>query len=127
MPWTFNVSALTEGEQDLAVFGQLRFSGNYASGGDTGSVVIGGNTLGWPDWRPAASALHAALPPIAATIQLDGGYTAALVPAGSGSSGFKLKIVDPATHSELAAAGYPAALTSGTPYHVMALTYRKNL
>ncbi|HZT73630.1 MAG TPA: hypothetical protein VE996_08285 [Terriglobales bacterium] len=127
MPWTFNLSSLTEGERDLAVFGQLSFSGSYATGGDSGSFVIGGNTIGWPDWRPGASALHAALPPIAAQVALDGGYTATVAPAASGSASFKIKIVDPATHSELAAAAYPAALTGAGALHTLALRYRKNL
>lgn len=129
MPWTYTISTITEDEQSLFIFGQLSFAGSYSSGGDTGSFGIGGNALGLPDWRPSCSGLHAALPPIAANIHLDGGYNGVLVPAGASAGNFKIKIVDPATHAELGNAAYPSSLapSSGVAYHTMALRYRKNL
>lgn len=129
MPWTYNISNMVEDEKDLFVFGQLTFSGSYATGGDSGSFVIGGNALGLPDWRPSASALHASLPPTFAALSLDGGYTGVMVPASAGSEAFKLKLSDPSSHTELAAAAYPNALapSSGVAYHTLALRYRKNL
>lgn len=128
MAWAFNISAMAEGETQVEAFGQVQFSGSYATGGDGAGAFVttpGANTAGWPDFKPGASVLHAARAPIRANFQVDGGYIGVVVPV-AGSAIPKLKLINPATNSELAAGAYPAAITAAV-YHSLELDYRKNL
>lgn len=127
MAWTFNISALASERTVLRAFGQVQFSGSYTTGGDgSGSFVTspGANTAGWPDYKNAAG-LPASLPPVQGQFQMDGGYVGVIVPA-AGSTVPKLKVINPATGSELAAGAYPVAIT-GAVYHSLDLSYRTNL
>ncbi len=125
MAWTYCINSITHSDTTSEVSGQLQFSGNYSTGGDAaGGFQIGGNTAGLPQFFQTA-ALHAGQPPLAATLQLDGGYLGVFVP-GAGPSNFKLKVINPATNAELAAGAYPAALTAAL-YHTLRLSYLKNI
>ncbi len=125
MPWTYAINSITHSDTTQEIFGQLQFSGNYTAGGDAaGAIKLGGNTAGLPQFLPV-SALHAGAPPLANTVQLDGGYLGVLVP-GSGPENFKLKVINPATNAELVAGAYPASLTAAL-YSTLRLTYLKNL
>ncbi len=125
MAWNFCINAITRSDTTLEVAGQLQLSGNYAAGGDgVGSFQIGGNTSGFPQFFQT-SALHAGSPPLAATVQLDGGYLGVFVP-GSGPANFKIKILNPATNAELPAGAYPAALSAAL-YHSLRLSYLQSL
>lgn len=125
MAWSYLINSLTHSDTTLEVSGQLQFSGSYVAGGDpSGGFQFGGNTAGLPQFFQT-SALHSAQPPLAATVQLDGGYLGIFVP-GVGPSSFKLKVINPATNAELAAGAYPAALTAAL-YHTLRLSYLKNI
>lgn len=125
MAWTFNVSQIVRREQDIEVFGTVTFSGNYTTGGDnSGTLVIGSNTGGWPDWRPQVSGLHASLQPISGTFHADAGYTGTIVPVAAQVLP-KLKLYS-AADTEVTAGAYPAGVTGATN-HQLRLVYRKNL
>ncbi|HXE30745.1 MAG TPA: hypothetical protein VN515_02965 [Terriglobales bacterium] len=128
MAWTFNISALPSGKTQIEAFGQVQFSGNYTTGGDGSGTFVttaGANTAGWPDFKPGDSVLHAGRPPVRGSFQVDGGYIGVIVPV-AGSAIPKLKLINPATGSELAAGAYPGAIT-GAVYHSLELDYRINL
>lgn len=124
MAWTLTLSSILPSDSAIAVFGQLAFSGNYTAGGDTGTLQTGANTAGLYS-HMATSSLHADRPPVSFNVQLDGGYIGVLIP-GNGPSNFKLKVLNPASGSELAAGAYPAALT-GAVQHTLGLVYLRNL
>ena len=127
MAWTFNISALASERTQMRAFGQVQFSGSYTTGGDGGGTFVttpGANTAGWPEFKNAG-ALTASLPPVQGQFQMDGGYVGVVVPAAN-TTVPKLKIINPATGTELAAGAYPAAIT-GAVYHSLDLGYRINL
>lgn len=127
MAWTFNISALASERTQLRAFGQVQFSGSYTTGGDGSGTFVttpGANTAGWPDFNTGGG-LPASLPPVDGTFLMDGGYVGVIVPAAN-TTVPKLKIINPATGSELAAGAYPAAIT-GAVYHTLNLGYRINL
>ena len=125
MAWTYLISEIRSGDTATNTFGQLQFSGSYVTGGDSGTLQNGGNSIGLPQFLET-SQLHASRPPVEYNIQLDAGWLAVVIP-GTRASDFKIKIVNPTTQAELPAGPYPAALAAANGNHTMALAYRKNL
>jgi len=135
MPWTFNISTYfgSPAAEISTVFGQLTFSGSYvtAVGGDTGTFVLGGNTISLPVYLQA-SAFHATRPPLIYQIQLDGGFIGLVTfPAtGATATNFRIKIIVTSTGNELASGTYAAnaaALVAATAVNTMLLNYKANL
>lgn len=128
MAWTWNINSINRENTKVEAFGQVVFSGNYTTGGDaagTFNTANGANTAGWPDSKPAGSVLHAAQAPVGGRLSSDSGYLPVVVPV-AGSPVPKIKLVNAATGTELAAGAYPAALT-GSVYTTMDLRFPTNL
>jgi hypothetical protein len=139
MAWTWNISAVVAGEQEIEVFGQVLFSGNYTTGGDNGGTLVttnGANTAGWPDVKFFESVLHATRPAHLGNIQIEmgagasNGVNAVIVPVAA-SSIPKIKLFRADTGAELGNNAAYSAATSGnisaSVYSSMQLNYRKNL
>lgn len=139
MAWTYIITAIEDGGEYLKTFGQILFTGTYATGGDVsgtfafdlGTAGVNGtthNTAGMPVWQFGQSALHATQPPFVWDLNVESGYIAVLVPAAAATAtatNFGIKWLDPATKGEIAAGAYPAAIT-GAVYNTLELRYKKN-
>jgi hypothetical protein len=137
MALSFRVTSYVEEDRYISVFGQLVFTGNYSTGGDSllntaGNVApeilppgLPANTASMPVFLNGQTAVHASRPPLVWNVAIESGYNPVLVP-GSGPFNFKVKLFDPATKAELAAGAYPAAVTAAV-FNTLELRYKKNI
>lgn len=136
MSWTWIITKIDDEGEFLKAFGQILFSGNYVTGGDgVGTVVLDkgtagvsgvtANSAGMPVFLSGQTGLRTTRPPFSWNIQVESGYNPVLI-AGSSATNFKIKFWDPATKAELAAGGYPAALT-GAVFNTLEVAYKKNI
>ena|ERR1700688_401695 len=136
MAWKLNVSRLDDEGEFLSLFGQLVFSGVYATGGDgVGSFDFTGvNTALLPVFLSGQTALHATRAAFEYSINFEAGFTGVI--AGNLASpgtpgGMKIKIWNTTTGAELAAGAYPAGGGTGNiignPYHSAMFKFKKNL
>jgi hypothetical protein len=127
--WTYKVSTMygTAAGQVIQVFGQLIFSGSYATGGDAGGTFdfTQTNTLNMPNYLEV-NALHATRAPLTYQVQIDAGFFGFVVyAAATSATNFKIKIVNSTTGAELGAGAYPGALTGAGLSHTLLLTYKQ--
>lgn len=136
MSWNWIITKIDDEGEMLSAFGQLVFTGNYATGGDAGGTVnldkgtagvsgVSQNTAGLPVFLSGQTQLRATRPAFEQNIQIESGYNAVIVP-GSGPTNFKIKIIDPSTKAELGAGAYPAALTSAV-FNYLLLKFKRNI
>jgi hypothetical protein len=136
MAWKLNVSRLDDEGEFLSLFGQLVFSGVYATGGDgVGSFDFTGvNTALLPVFLSGQTQLHATRSAFEYSINFEAGFTGVI--AGNLNTpgtptGMKLKIWNTTTGAELAAGAYPAGGGTGNiignPYHSAMFKFKKNL
>lgn len=138
MAISFRVTAVTEKGDFVAYFGQLIFTGNYSTGGDSLVNAAGatapeafppgtpGNTASLAVFLLGQTNARVTRPPITFNIQTESGlYTPVLIP-GTTAFNFKIKQVVVATGNELAAGAYPAAIT-GAVFNYLEIAYKKNI
>jgi hypothetical protein len=137
MPISFRVTSYVEEDRYISVFGQLVFTGNYATGGDVLLNAAGAaapeilppglpaNTASMPVFLNGQTAVHATRQPLVWNVAIESGYNPVLVP-GSGAFNFKIKLFDPSTKAELAAGAYPASVIAAV-FNTLELRFKKNI
>jgi len=137
MAISYRITSIVEEDRYVSVFGQLVFTGNYPTGGDSLSNAAGAvapevlppsgpsNTASMPVFLNGQTAVHVSRQPFVWNVAIESGYSPVLIP-GSGSFNFKIKLWDPATKAELAAGAYPASVTGGV-YNTLEVRFKKNI
>jgi hypothetical protein len=126
MAVAFRVTSIIESDRFVSLFGQVLFTGNYTTGGDTVTFdFVTANTANLPVFLDGQTALHASRPPMKYNIQIESGFTAVVVP-GTSATGFKFKVWDPSTKAEIAAGAYNAAITAAV-FNFLEVDYKKNI
>jgi hypothetical protein len=138
MAVSFRVTSVAEKGDMVTFFGQLVFTGNYVSGGDSllnaaGAVApelfppgLPANTASMPVFLFGQTAPHVTRQPFIWNIQMESGYVGIIVP-GSGSFNFKIKVWDPgAAKAELSAGAYPASVLAAV-FNTLEISYKKNI
>src|ERR1700693_3748639 len=126
MAVAFRVTSIIESDRFVSLFGQVLFTGSYATGGDTVTYdFVTPNTASLPVFLDGQTGLHASRPPMKYNIQIESGYTAVVVP-GTTSNNFKFKVWDPATKAEIGSGAYPAAITAAV-FNFLEVDYKKNI
>lgn len=127
MPQAFRITNVSEANQLVTLFGQLIFTGNYVTGGESPTFdFTTANTASIPVFLNGQTGLHATRPPLKWNVQIESGYVAVLVPS-TGATNFKIKIWDPgAAKAEISAGAYPASMLTAV-YNTLEIQYKKNV
>lgn len=123
MSWTFRPSYTADGSGIEELFGQLVFSGNYVTGGDTGTFDFATkSTSGYSQYRKS-NGLRSTRPPLWSDVVIPGLYIPVLFP-GKSATDFKIAIYDTVAQAELAAAAYPAGISTN-PFCTLSIAYQR--
>lgn len=147
MPISYRITSIIESDRYVSVFGQIVFSGNYTTGGDSLLNVAGqvapealppgtpANTGGLFVFTGGQTEVHVTRAPLEYNLQLDigtgstAGVQGALIP-GNGAFNFKIKLSNSSSGAELTnATAYSAQAPrlDNTNNHTLNIRYKKNI